>query len=572
MLDQTFYDKNEIKPFNVQIMDARRFVTENRCMPVTSFFIKEPSSQEFHKDGMFSETIFGQIGTEDRLFTFGYIALNTEVLNPFMFKQIVKLGALYDEIASGKAYAEWDPIRQDFKRYDGDPAKNNAAQTGYAFFLEHYHEIKFSETPSDQRDARIMLVDKYRSLSLTDVVPILPAGLRDIEVEDGRMTQDDVNKLYISLLAQASSIPPGSKSYVYDNIRYSVQKKLVQIHEYFIDLLDDKRGFFQGSYGRRKIALGTRNVITAANYTMSDPDDKQALGPNETKVGLFQTMKAFTPLTIHHFKRAFSDPIFGSGDTYRVALTDPDTLELSYFDMNIDDITSYTSVEGIQKWINRFENTDVRELPMMTRDKSGKKLYVCLVYDDGDQISLCRSFTDLQRRIPDADKSKLRCITWAEAFYLITFAAIQNKHMYVTRYPVTEDGSVYPSKIHLMTTDPGRVVKLFDLILEQDTIEYPQYPILGKKRYVDSMILDTSRLAGLGADHDGDMVSGNSVLTDDANEEISQYMESYANYLSPEKKFLSGGTTNLINMTLMNMTSQKTLTSFVITEDDLKAA
>jgi hypothetical protein len=43
-------------------------------------------------------------------------------------------------------------------------------------------------------------------------------------------------------------------------------------------------------------------------------------------------------------------------------------------------------------------------------------------------------------------------------------------------------------------------------------------------------------------------------MTDDANNQITDYLNTNKNYLSPEGKFLSGGLSDTIKMTLINMT------------------
>lgn len=487
--------------FNVRVMDVDAFIAHENAARVSSLAIIEASTQNLHAEGFFSEEIFGQIGTAERLSTFGYVELNTTILSPVIYKATVKLAGLYEEIMSGKTYAVFDPVLKNFQRITEDPEDVEGADTGFSFFMRHYNEIDFPATSSTSRENRIELIAKYHDIALYKRIPVLPAGLRDVKVEDGKTTQDDVNKLYTTLLSMTKGIPPGATSPVYDSLRYSIQKKVVEIYDYYLTFMSGKRGFLQGAYGSRRIALGTRNVITAASYDMASPDDPQALKPNETKAGLYQLMKGSMPLITHYMKTVFMDPILGSSDVTKVALTHPETYELVYSDIPLNELNRFNNTEAIESWVNRFSNVDVRELPIQLKTASGEKRYLCMVYDSGVAVALFRSINDLKRRLgDDIDMSRIRPLTWVEAFYLVAYTALHNKHCFITRYPVIEAGSCYPSRIHITTTAPARVVTFYDLLSEELSTVYPQYPILGKGVYADSIVVRGDALAGLGAD------------------------------------------------------------------------
>jgi hypothetical protein len=146
----------------------------------------------------------------------------------------------------------------------------------------------------------------------------------------------------------------------------------------------------------------------------------------------------------------------------------------------------------------------MRFKPVTVRDVNNKPFYLLMVYDEGDEISLFRSFDEFQKVSGKAiDRSKVRPLTWAELFYMATYNASIGKHMFITRYPVIQDESCYPTRIHLVSTMPSRVVGLKNTVMDQVVHVYPEYPILGRP-FLDSIQLATSRLQGLDADYDGD--------------------------------------------------------------------
>lgn len=631
-------------PFNVRLLDVDTFIKNRFVKQVTSLSIYQPSSTTFETTGLFSEEIFGALGSSERMVTFGYVSLNTTILQPIIYKNVIKLASLYEEILTGSSYATFDPVTKNFVRCV-DPQKSNEAQTGYTFFMNHFLDIEFERNESRIRSDRIDIIEKFRSyinptdsdarkpvlnvgrnLLFCDKVLVLPAGLRDLEESQGNLTTDDINKLYQTLLSYSFSLPPGAASTIYDGVRLAIQKKAVEIYDYIENILVGKRGFIQGVWGHRKIALGTRNVITAATYATMTPNDPQTLQPDETKFGIFQTMKALQPIAVHHIRTTFIEPIFGKNSNL-VPLIDPKTYELAYRSLSEAELARFQSPEAIEDWISRFQNLDLRTRPVSVEcDEDERSYFLLLVYDEGDKISLFRSLSDLQKcmeqkpvaviikgnpayvedpkvrdiatafyneikliledrgfsvvfdtgadyTIPDekaavwighsrgidrlqyappgtktielqtadhtkshtnketrgsdpdhyrlsvgdkktlesltgpisrkVDPQKIHPLTWAEMCYMATYNAAINKHTYITRYPVIQDESCYPTKIHLCSTVPSRVVKLMDATSGSVILTYPEYPILDRP-FLDSIQLGTARLKGLDGDYDGD--------------------------------------------------------------------
>lgn len=541
-------------PFNMWVMDVDAFIKENDVGQVSSLSIHSPSSVSFHPEGLFSEEIFGQTATPERLLRMGYIELNAEFINPIIYRNILALSSLYEDILMGKAYATFDRIGRQFVRVAGDPELVDDADTGYAFFMKHLPDIEFSRTASLTRDDRIALIEKYRDRMIIRRMLVLPAGLRDIEVEGGRMSQDDINPMYTALMSLSFSIPTNTTNPRYNHVRMDLQRQLLAIYEHLENIQSGKHGFLQGKVGSRKIVGGTRNVITAADHACLTPDDPQSLKPDETYVGIFQTAKGLAPLMTFYLKSVFITPIFGDGSAQAYPLIDPDSFELSYQPVSSRELLRWTGPDAVEGWLNRYRNVDVRNAPVTVTTDGGKAFYLCLVYDQGKKISLFRSIQDLEAMLGSPpDRERIRPLTWVELMYMLTYAASQGRHVFITRYPVIQDASCYPNRIHLLSTTPGRVVTMHNLLTGMDEHEYPQYPILGNDHH-DSIALGASRLAGLGGDHDGDMVSANYTMLDQTNRQVSEYLGHVRSYINTQRQFVSGGGTALVKWVFFNMT------------------
>lgn len=84
-------------PFNITILDPEEFIERKGCLPVTVHSMYEPSTSRFHPDGLFSEVIFGQVGTPERLTKRGYIDLHTTIITPHLYKQLLTLKGYYKD-------------------------------------------------------------------------------------------------------------------------------------------------------------------------------------------------------------------------------------------------------------------------------------------------------------------------------------------------------------------------------------------------------------------------------------------------------------------------------------------
>jgi hypothetical protein len=362
----------------------------------------------------------------------------------------------------------------------------------------------------------------------------------------GRLIQDDVNKLYAALLMYTRSIPKGSTSPLYDPVRYQIQSKVQEIYEYIENFLDGKRGFIQGSFARRKVAMGTRNVITAAPFMAADPEDPQLLKTDDVMIGVYQTIKGLQPFTKHAFMTIFGYPIFKSESVTKLALSDPKTGKLVYTAISPTVRDKWMSSEGLDKIINSFRNTDLRNKPVLIEDVDGKDYALCFIYDEGDEIALCRSIDDLKATWPrKVHRERLRPITYMEMFYIIAETISAGKHCMVTRYPVIEQGSTYPSTIHVVSTTPSRCVEMVSLLSpDRAKVVFKQYPTPGCVA-MDAMMVHPSRLVGLGGDHDGDKISADLTWASDVNTEISDYLNDPKSILNTDLQFTLGSTTYL---------------------------
>ena len=158
-------------PFNISVIDPIEYIQRKECLPVSSHSVYESSTQLFHPDGLFSEVIFGQVGSKERLIKRGFIDLHTKLINPHLFKQWMRLKGLYKDVISGKKYAYFDKEAKDLVATT--PTDPNA-NTGYNFFLSVIPKIQLTENDSIQRNNRIRVLKEYADRMFIDKMIVLP--------------------------------------------------------------------------------------------------------------------------------------------------------------------------------------------------------------------------------------------------------------------------------------------------------------------------------------------------------------------------------------------------------------
>lgn len=508
-------------PIKLSILNYEQRIKDKGYKEVTSNFIHETSSTKFHPEGLFSEEIFGQVTSPERLVRNGYIDLHTTVFHPRIYRILKSLKGLYEEIIAGKSYAGFNAKLGDFEKASMDDMEAEPGTlpwvevgTGFTFFLKYFPKLNIQPTESISRTDKILLLNKYRNMVTVSKWIVIAAGQREYQEDAKGGASEEINKLYSALLRLTKALPPKSEqSPVFDTVRYAVQNKINEIHEYGVNFLDGKAGFVQRKYGYRKLAYATRNVITSPNMAAMSPSSPQFHDLFETKVPLFQAAKAFQPLVVFNLKEQFFNNIFNISSN-NVSLIDWNTGELVYREITEAEKNRFMLSDEIVDIINLYRNNKIRFKPVRAQDIDGKWYKLYMMYDTGKDVWIFRNIDEFKQNLIDQgvefNDQYIRDFTYADMLYISTYFSTQGRNVTITRYPAIEPGSIFPSKVHLVSTKPGRIVTFRSSV--GNDIQFPEYPIIGA-RSVDSTILHPSRLAGLDADlNTSEHYTGNSVV------------------------------------------------------------
>lgn len=520
----------------------------NTLRPVTSLDIYDGASANFHDDGLYSTVIFGRVGTEDRDRSFSYIDIKVSILHPKVYKDVCALKGLYKGILSGKETARWD---NDLKDFVSD--KSQDAKTGYSFFIKYFPQIVFKRNKSPARTQRIEMVEKYRAKSMTTKVVVIPAGLRDLEVDStGRASKNEINDLYYRLLSIANTVirSDDMESPALDIPRNSLTMTFVEIYTLLEEMISGKKGFMLNKWGSRRITHGTRNVLTVIDTSSAELGALNAPSYDSTVMGLYQTIKSLTPLTIHLLRTSYLGNVFAEGES-SIPLIDKKSLKQEYVSLAPETRDLWTTKEGLLQVINTFADVEARHRPIEIEGR-----YLALIYKGTD--GTFKVFYDIRELPSDFDKKLVTPITLCELLYLSGYSRWNKYFVSVTRYPVTGVESNYPSRIYVMTTTIGEVRRELDnhwrpIGDDHVALEFPRFDIAS---FVDAMSPHSSRLKGLNADFDGDTGSGTSLMTDESLQENNHFLGTRQAWVQQDGRLRASANYDTIEMVVSNMTGR----------------
>lgn len=520
----------KMKKFDITVMDT----TSDRfkyIKPVTSMDTFQGMSKDFHEDGLFSTSIFGKVGTPDRNTRMSFINVKIGVLDPKIYYLICSLKQLYKNIIAGTVYAKWDAKEKDFVK-----STNIDGSTGFNFFLQHWKEIRFVKNDSQTRTDAITVVNKYKNIALTSKIMVIPAGIRDVEIDNNEeITKHEINDFYVKLLSVANSLPDSGSldTPLTDRSRLTLQLTFCELYDYLSKLTgQEKKSFMRRKWGSRRVKYGSRNVIVALPSLPSKLGDKRVIRYNETGIGLYQASAVYSPVLVNKLLEGYlikcKNPVDGV-----MNLINSKTLIREEVSLKPKQIDKWLTPTGLFKTIDSLSDQHIRNMPIMVGDH-----YLGLVYKDDKYFRLLNDINDLAES--NLKIENVHPITYSELFYIHGYAWYQEYPATVTRYPINGYRSIYPTIPHVLTTNRNfELIPLDENLNPMEGITAPHYPDTTDDNWFDAMVPASSRLVGLGADFDGDMVNFNPIFSDESRLAVKKYLNSKAAYLDSAGKLLN---------------------------------
>lgn len=503
----------------------------------------------FAEAGLFSTKIFGNVGSAYRSRVFGYIDLKTSILHPLIYTVIISLKSFYKQIAEGTVTAVWNEATQEFEK-----SNSPEASTGYHFFYSHVDKMKFVRNNSTKRGFLIDLYEKsvQEKTYMMRYLLVIPAGLRDFTVDgNGKSQEDEINAIYRKFLFQSSIIDMAASKKVpevYDAARIGLQNNVVTLFLYIKSLLEGKNKHILSKWLSRKVFNSTRNVASNFVERVDSIDHPNRLNYNTAFIGIHQFLRCLVPKSLFEIKEKYIRDIFIENSN-RAILTNAKTLKKEeVLNTHIQkDYDMWTSADGIEKVIANLINLDIRDLPI-TVNKG--KHYLGLLYRD---TKCFKFFQDIDELPEGFSPDNVKPITLVEFLYMSIYRLSGKYPGFITRYPITGWGSIFPCMVKVITTtDSSVLTELNDMWAPSEHVA-ASFPTRNGD-YFNTTSVHSSHNASLDLDFDGDLVSCTLVLADESITEVTNYLNSKEYYINDSGKLNFSCNTDILSAALSFMT------------------
>lgn len=505
----------------VDIFDFDEFIKVNALEEVTNPIL---INKDHHPtdDGLLSYRIFGRTH-QDRQNIFAYIDLCDEFIHPAIFKSLMRLNRKFELIVSGLIYYKLDDNNRLVEADRDDPK----AGTGLSFLYKNLKKIEFDKTDSKLRDDRIKLISLLDKREIfTSKILVVPPFVRDVnlkQVENGKISYDELNQLYSKLISLSINVRDNKDfAFVGNRNKGRIQMKLVEIYDYFIDgKISHKNGHIKRNVQSKATDFSNRLVLSPPRFNYETIDD-MPVNYEYTGIPLASCMSLFFPFIVRWIREFFSKELITNGKY-------PILRDGKKIYVNIKEADYYTSTEYITKQINKYiqyPSERFEKIQFMVED--GTTINVRFVGELAESDRTGTSHTPLSSRH----------LTWIDIFYMAADEVVKDKHIEATRYPISDHYSSYISKVFVSSTVETQAMYVNNRFYKY----YPKVDLNIDPDRILSNFIDTMQpcvifLAGLGGDFDGDQMTVRGLWSKEANIEASEMMKSPLNLLGVNRKF-----------------------------------
>ena len=433
--------------------------------------------------GLFSDTIFGTT-THERIKTHAYIELKRKFLHPYVYEVIKKVFSKVEHVCAGESSwvvsdtGELLEIKdQDDKLYDED-------NTGINWFIKNFRKIVFKETGSSARDDRLKFLENLteQEMFISKWI-VIPVFYRDVDLSTGKASVPEINDEYKNLIQLSNSLSQETIGFYNNKTMFKIQTTLVNIRKYGQSLIAKKKGAFQQSVLGKSTDYGARSVISVPSLNWCDVPDDCIVDILHTGIPIAKCCEIGYPFmskwVLEFFEREFEGR--KKMTVYRKNST---TGELKIEDIEIVDQMEIFTKEFIDKKMKWFiHHFGGRFDPVTIKCKDGT---------EANMLFTGRGYSRDAGNVKSATIAN-RPMTWTDIFYLAAEETLSDKHVYCTRYPLTDYFGTFPSKCAVLST-----IKTAPVIINGKV--YPYYPIIDatlNEGEVTANFIDTASISNL---------------------------------------------------------------------------
>ena len=494
----------------IDLMDVERLIRTNGLegKEVTNPILFEAGNVPT-PDGMLSLEIFGMTSKERRE-NYAYISLHDYFIHPYVYKILLRLDRKIEAVVKG--------TRNFIITEDGQIVENENGSNGCVWLYKNWEKIKFKRNDSNVRNERINLIEAYgKNVLFIKRWIVIPAFYRDVNfqnVDSGKVSHNELTDLYCKLLRFANMVAATSEfSFMTSANKGKVQDTLVEIYDYFKHKLEKKNGLIRKSLLGKTIDYGVRAVIAAPEFRQNRYDDN-IVSFTHCAVPVSMICTLFFPFMLHELRNFFNEQYEMLG--YKIE-------DLSEYNKKLSgtadllDFNFYYSDDYFKKMMDNFTRTyddRFKKIEIPLRQEQPYPIYykIKLQREDGTEI--------------------IRDMTITDVLFIAANRAAADKHVFLTRYPITNHLGSFASKINISsTTQTEKLIYNGVLFKHYPKVDFSMSNVEISTYFYDVLKLSNVLLKQLGGDYDGDQMSIKGIFSQEANAECDKIVRSKANIL-----------------------------------------
>lgn len=243
----------------LKLLDIEQYIKDNKLLEVKNSNIFGVGKKTFDEEGLWSEIIFGRVGSKERRVKFGYISLGSTFISPVVYKMLATYSEDIRDILSEKRTFSISP--------DNDLKEDPIGETGILFLTQNYKNIKFNSVSKRDKLEIGEFIEKNKELIFINRYLILPAGgLRDMSTTKKQTKQftSEINDLYERLISLNSQLLTHHEDELMRAIfGKEIQKVLNQIYTWIQNRLEGKQGLLRGTLLKKTLDYSARIIATS---------------------------------------------------------------------------------------------------------------------------------------------------------------------------------------------------------------------------------------------------------------------------------------------------------------------
>ena len=234
----------------LQLLDINGFIQKNNCKEVLNSKITPRGADP---QSLWSETIFGTIGSRDRRTQYGYIQLKNNFIHPVIFNLLTVCSEYTSKIINKKS-----SYIVSNKRYIEDVN----GETGIAFLIRTLPDIDLQLICKKDKLESASFLEQNKHNIIIDKFIVIPASYRDIDLskKDSMQTMSEVNNIYKDILYINSQL--SGEEYLDTILIEKLQIALNKLVTWFQAQLKGKKGVLRGSMLKKRLDFSSRLVCT----------------------------------------------------------------------------------------------------------------------------------------------------------------------------------------------------------------------------------------------------------------------------------------------------------------------